>query len=123
MDIGYDDCFRMEVQHSGAEGADHEPVGFKGLMDRRRHVVLASDRLEVHDVKCNRIDKAVPSDDIKGMVITAHDGVPIKIEDVNATGLMGKPGSLNHTLNVGCAALIIGIGTIIVIGFMMGGCR
>ena len=39
---------------------------------------------------------------------------PIKNKTVdagntNSNGLMGKPGTANHTLNVGCAAVLIGV--------------
>ncbi len=43
-----------------------------------------------------------------------------KVEDVNACGLMGKPGTFSHTMNVGCAALIIGI---IIIFVLLGSLR
>jgi len=36
-----------------------------------------------------------------------HTSQPIKVEDTNAKGLFGKPGTFNHTLNIGCLGLII----------------
>lgn len=34
---------------------------------------------------------------------------PANVTDKNAEGLMGKPGTGTHALNVGCATLLIGI--------------
>jgi predicted amidophosphoribosyltransferase len=45
--------------------------------------------------------------------------VPPALEDVNAKRFMGKPGTMTHTLNVGCAALVIGIILIIFFAFLM----
>jgi hypothetical protein len=36
-------------------------------------------------------------------------GQPLVMEDRNATGFLGKPGTLSHTANVGCATLILGL--------------
>ena len=40
---------------------------------------------------------------------------PSKVEDVNAGGLMGKPGTMAHTLNVGCATFLIGVVVLIIL--------
>ena len=49
-----------------------------------------------------------------------HCGRPMKtrppdVEDVNATGFLGKPGTGTHTLNVGCATLLIAIFVLLVL--------
>jgi hypothetical protein len=45
---------------------------------------------------------------------------PAQVEDVNATGILGKPGTGFHAANVGCATLIIGVAVLLVIGLLMG---
>ena len=47
----------------------------------------------------------------------AHKG-QLQVEDVNAGGFLGKPGTGFHAANVGCLALILGIAAIIV-GFLL----
>ena len=47
----------------------------------------------------------------------------IRVEDANASRFLGKPGTGYRALNVGCAALIIGILAIVLAGAAMGGCR
>lgn len=43
------------------------------------------------------------------------NGQPHKFEDVNARGLMGKQGSMSHTLNVGCATILIAIVVLVIL--------
>ena len=40
---------------------------------------------------------------------------PSKVEDVNAGGFMGKPGTMSHALNVGCATFLIGIVVVVIL--------
>jgi hypothetical protein len=44
---------------------------------------------------------------------------PAQVEDINATGILGKPGTGFHAANVGCATLIIGVVVLLVIGLLM----
>src|SRR4029077_19008977 len=68
MRPGNADRFRMRVQHPRREGADDESRSVKSLMDRRRLVESAGDRLEVIGIECRRVKQAVPANHIEGMV-------------------------------------------------------
>ena len=62
----------MRIQESRCEGADDITANFKGLMNRRRLMDRAGDRLEILRVKCKRIDVTVPTDDIERVVRHRH---------------------------------------------------
>jgi hypothetical protein len=47
----------------------------------------------------------------------------LQVEDVNAQGFLGKPGTGFHAANVGCLALILGVVAIIVVFLLVGGSR
>ena len=60
--------FRVEVEEAGNEGAHHEAGSLEGLVHGRRLVDAPHDRLEVGDGERPRVDAAVPSGDVEGMV-------------------------------------------------------
>ncbi len=68
---------RVIVEHAGAEGADHEVVGFKGLVDRRGHVQLAGDRAEVVGVEDEGVVAPVPSDHVERVVV-----IGVRVDEV-----------------------------------------
>lgn len=37
------------------------------------------------------------------------------VQDVNATGFLGKPGTFAHTANVGCLAIIIAVVVLLIL--------
>jgi hypothetical protein len=63
-------------------------------------------------VKCADCGKAVsdqaPACPICGRPM-ARNTQPQKMEDINATGFLGKPGTGYHALNLGCLVLLLGI--------------
>ena len=63
------DGFLMEVQRAGAEGANHKVVGFKGLVGRGGHVVLAHNRTEVINVEGVRVVAPIPAHNIQWVVV------------------------------------------------------
>src|SRR4029077_6782071 len=64
--------FRMGIEQPGRESAYHVSANFKCLMDRRRLVNRARDRLEVLRVKCEGIYVAVPANNIEWMMSHRH---------------------------------------------------
>src|SRR5438034_10951845 len=65
---GNADGFRMRVQHPGSKSADDKPRSIESLMDRRRLVERAGDRLEVVGIKRVRVKHAVPTDHVERMM-------------------------------------------------------
>ena len=49
-------------------------------------------------------------------------GTPAKVEDTNAKGFLGKPGTGTHTLNVTCAVILVGIVLLVVLMVALRGC-
>jgi predicted amidophosphoribosyltransferase len=37
----------------------------------------------------------------------------VKVEDTDARGFLGKPGTFSHAMNVGCLTIIIGLAVLI----------
>src|SRR5262245_3173135 len=58
----------MRIEHTGRKSADDITTNLECLMNRRRLVNGAGDRLEVLRIKREWIDVAVPADDIEGMM-------------------------------------------------------
>jgi hypothetical protein len=44
---------------------------------------------------------------------------PTNVEEVNARGFIGKPGTGAHIMNIGCAAIIIGVFLLIVLMYIL----
>src|SRR5437763_4199010 len=57
-------CFRVIIEHPRSECADHVAPDFESLMDRRRLMDRAGNRLEVPGVKGEWINVTVPTHDI-----------------------------------------------------------
>ena len=55
------DRFGMRIEKARRERADDIAANLKGLMDRRRLMDRAGDRLEILRVECERIDDSHPS--------------------------------------------------------------
>jgi len=55
----------------GTNEADDKVVRLEGLMRRRRLVQAAGDRLEVGDVQRPRIQEAVPTDNVKRVIVSS----------------------------------------------------
>ena len=68
---------RVVVELAGHERAHDEVPGLEGLVDRRRLVDAARDRLEVRDVEPERPQVAVPADDVERVVpvVVGRDAV------------------------------------------------
>ena len=71
--IGHLDRVRMRIEHPRRECADDEAVGFERLMNRRRLVDRPGDRFKVVGVEGERIDKAIPTNDVEWMVRLPHN--------------------------------------------------
>src|SRR5438105_5549512 len=61
-------CLRMIIEHPRRECADDVAADFESLMDRRRLMHGAGDRLEILGVKSERIDEPIPTDDVEGVM-------------------------------------------------------
>src|SRR5205809_8146116 len=59
------DRFRMEVEVTRCECTDNVAANLEGLMDRRRLMHRARDRLKILRGKCERINVTLPADDIE----------------------------------------------------------
>ena len=66
------DRFRMIIEQARGEGADDVTANLEGLMNRRRLMDGAGDRLEVLRVERERINEAVPADDVERMMRVHH---------------------------------------------------
>src|SRR5438105_3304655 len=66
--------FRMRIEHARRECADNVATHFKGLMDRRRLMDRARDRLEILGVKSKRIEIPIPAERVERMMRMDHTG-------------------------------------------------
>src|SRR2546421_9357299 len=64
--------FRMIIEHPRCERTDDVAADFEGLMNRRRLMDRAGNRFEVLRVKRERINKAVPADNVEGVMGVNH---------------------------------------------------
>src|SRR6266536_4329987 len=64
----------MRIQKARRECADYITANFKGLMNGRRLMHGASDRLKILGVECERINVAIPTDDIEWMMSHRYAG-------------------------------------------------
>src|ERR1044071_3620609 len=65
-------CLRMRIQHSWRKCADNVTANLECLMDRRRLVDCAGNRLEILRIKRKRIDVTIPTNDIEWMMCHGH---------------------------------------------------
>ena len=89
------------VEVARRKGADHKPVDLKGLVDRRRQVHRAGDRLKIIRVERERVKVAVPAHDI--MRVTGHD---VPRETIPILGQHGEIALLIHGENLARAVKI-----------------
>src|SRR5205814_9860977 len=68
--------FRMRIEHSWRERADNVAAHLKGLMNRRRLMHRAGDRLEILGVKSKWIEIAIPADRIERMMRMHNSSEP-----------------------------------------------
>ena len=66
------DRFRMRIEKARRKGADDVATNLKRLMDRRRLMHRAGDRLEILRVERERIKIAIPADGIERMMRQRH---------------------------------------------------
>src|SRR5438046_10493622 len=64
--------FRMIIEHARRKGADDVTANLEGLMDWRRLMDGAGDRLEILRVEGEGIDEAIPAEDIERMMGVHH---------------------------------------------------
>ena len=69
MVVGRRDGVLAEVVGARAEAAQNKIITLEGLVDRRRLVIAADNRLEVVDAESIRVVVAVPADDVAGVVV------------------------------------------------------
>ena len=62
------DRLGVRIQHSRSKGTDYKTGRLKGLMDRRRLMDRAGDRLKVVRIEGKGIHHAIPTHDIKRMI-------------------------------------------------------
>src|SRR5262245_53867121 len=68
------DCLWMRIQHAWSKCTDDITANLECLMNRRRLVDSPSNRLEVLRVERERINVAIPADNIEGMLRHRHLG-------------------------------------------------
>ena len=74
---------RVVIELAGHERADHEVTGLERLVDRRRLVHPAGDRLEVADVEPERPEVAIPADDVERVMAVVVGGDPVGRADMD----------------------------------------
>jgi hypothetical protein len=74
MVVGSGDSIGVVVEQARHERADHEVISLEGLVNGRRLVQAAGDRLEVVDTEGPWIEVAIPTDDIEGVVVEEMAG-------------------------------------------------
>ena len=67
VDVGHLDGVGVVVQVTRGKRANDESTAFKGLLIRWRQMNRAGERFEVPGIERIRVNKAVPSDDVKWM--------------------------------------------------------
>ena len=73
----------MRIEKARRECANNVTADFKCLMDRRRLMHRAGDRLEILRVKCERIQITVPAHRIERMMRQRHAGEARAVFDQN----------------------------------------
>jgi hypothetical protein len=62
----------MVIEHPRRERADHVTAHLKGLVDRRRLVHRAGDRLEIRRVEREGVEVSIPTECVEGMMRMNH---------------------------------------------------
>ncbi len=98
MVVGRRDGVLAEVVGTRAEAAENKIVALEGLVDRRRLVVAADNRLEVVDAEGVGIVVAVPADDVAGVVCQRHLGQQVALldDDGGRLLLVDRPQIFGH---------------------------
>ncbi len=92
MVVGNLDGIGIIVEHPRAERADDKPLALESLVDGRRHVDGACDRLKIHDIERVRVAIAIPSHDIEHVERIGVERVP----EPRADHDFGLFGFVNH---------------------------
>src|SRR5258707_14759551 len=75
--------FRVRVEHARCKRANNISANLECLMDRRRLMHRARDRLEILRVERERIEIAVPAERVERMMGQGHTGESRSILDEN----------------------------------------
>src|SRR5438874_2887665 len=75
--------FGMRVEHARRERAHYVAANFKGLMNRRRLMYRACNRLEILGVERKRVNVSIPTNDVEWMMRHRHHSPARAVFDQN----------------------------------------